>query len=172
MRKSKPAVPIVPIPGYPWIELTKTDALDRLHTTASSHGRVMVLEVMGRHAGWIALHSGIAGGGDVILIPEIPWTFENVCAKIVQRQNMGKQFTLVVVAEGAELPGGSLVVQQTATNAHQPLSAIACVGEGGSRKVQPNVDEFWVVGRTAERIYRSTTRKLVNLLSNSLAYAF
>lgn len=89
-----------------------TDALDRLHTTAASHERIMVLEVMGRHAGWIALHAGIAGGGDVILIPEIPWTFENVCDKILDRQNHGRSFTLVVVAEGAELPGGQLVTQR------------------------------------------------------------
>ncbi len=82
------------------------DALDRLHTTAASHERVMVLEVMGRHTGWIALHAGIAGGGDVILIPEIDWTYDNVCAKIVQRRQMGKRFTLIVVAEGARQPGG------------------------------------------------------------------
>lgn len=86
-----------------------TDALDRLHTTAAAHERVMVLEVMGRHAGWIALHAGIAGGGDVILIPEIPWSFENVCHKILDRERQGKRFTLVVVAEGAELPEGGLV---------------------------------------------------------------
>jgi 6-phosphofructokinase 1 len=89
-----------------------TDALDRLHTTAASHERVMVLEVMGRHAGWIALHAGIAGGGDVILIPEIPWTFENVCHKILNRESHGRRFTLVVVAEGAELPGGELVTNE------------------------------------------------------------
>ncbi|MFM2096044.1 MAG: 6-phosphofructokinase [Planctomycetota bacterium] len=89
-----------------------TDALDRLHTTAASHDRVMVLEVMGRHAGWIALHAGIAGGGDVILIPEIPWTFENVCQKILDRDRQGKRFTLVVVAEGASLPSGGLVTQE------------------------------------------------------------
>jgi 6-phosphofructokinase 1 len=86
-----------------------TDALDRLHTTAASHERIMVLEVMGRHAGWIALHAGIAGGGDVILLPEIPWTFEEVCAKVVERDAAGKRFTLVVVAEGAHLPDGRLV---------------------------------------------------------------
>lgn len=86
-----------------------TDALDRLHTTAASHDRIMVLEVMGRHAGWIALHSGIAGGGDVILIPEIDWDWDNVCRKILERDNNGKKFTLVVVAEGAKLPGGGLV---------------------------------------------------------------
>lgn len=89
-----------------------TDALDRLHTTAAAHERVMVLEVMGRHAGWIALHAGIAGGGDVILIPEIPWRFEHVCQKILERESEGKRFTLVVVAEGAALPDGSLVCQQ------------------------------------------------------------
>jgi ATP-dependent phosphofructokinase / diphosphate-dependent phosphofructokinase len=87
-----------------------TDALDRLHTTAASHERIMVLEVMGRHAGWIALHSGIAGGADVILIPEIGWTFDHVCHKILDRDQNGKHFTLIVVAEGAELPSGDMVL--------------------------------------------------------------
>lgn len=89
-----------------------TDALDRLHTTAASHERIMVLEVMGRHAGWIALYAGIAGGCDVILIPEIGWNYENVCAKILARENQGKKFTLVVVAEGASLPSGDTVTQE------------------------------------------------------------
>src|SRR6185295_8097427 len=88
-----------------------TDALDRLHTTAASHERVMVLEVMGRHAGWIALYAGIAGGGDVILIPEIDWTFDNVCQAIIEREKRGRKFTLVVVAEGAELPDKGIVTQ-------------------------------------------------------------
>ena len=96
-----------------------TDALDRLHTTAASHGRTMVLEVMGRHAGWIALHAGIAGGGDVILIPEIPWTFENVCKKILERESRGKNFTLIVVAEGAESPEGELVTREGDKNDRQ-----------------------------------------------------
>ncbi|MBX7072122.1 MAG: ATP-dependent 6-phosphofructokinase [Pirellulales bacterium] len=96
-----------------------TDALDRLHTTAASHERVMVLEVMGRHAGWIALHAGIAGGGDVILIPEVSWNFEHVCHKILERDREGKRFTLVVVAEGARLPGGSLVAREAAPGAGQ-----------------------------------------------------
>ncbi len=86
-----------------------SDALDRLHTTAESHSRVMVMEVMGRHTGWIALHGGIAGGADVILLPEIPWTFDNIVAKIEQRASLGQFFTLIVVAEGAELPDGSVV---------------------------------------------------------------
>ena len=89
-----------------------TDALDRLHTTAAAHDRVMVLEVMGRHAGWIALHAGIAGGGDVILVPEISWNFEGVCKKIIEREQQGKHFTLVVVAEGAHLPDGAMVTRE------------------------------------------------------------
>ncbi|HEX6963291.1 MAG TPA: ATP-dependent 6-phosphofructokinase, partial [Lacipirellula sp.] len=89
-----------------------TDALDRLHTTAASHERTMVLEVMGRHAGWIALHAGIAGGGDVILIPEISWTFENICHQILERESRGKNFTLIVVAEGAQLPSGEMVGEE------------------------------------------------------------
>jgi 6-phosphofructokinase len=95
--------------GFDSAVAAATDALDRLHTTAASHERVMVLEVMGRHAGWIALHAGIAGGGDVILLPEIPWTFENVCQKILEREAEGKRFTLIVAAEGAALPGAGLV---------------------------------------------------------------
>jgi 6-phosphofructokinase 1 len=95
--------------GFDSAVAAATDALDRLHTTAASHERVMVLEVMGRHAGWIALHAGIAGGGDIILLPEIPWTFDNVCQKILDRDAEGKRYTLIVAAEGATLPGGGLV---------------------------------------------------------------
>lgn len=81
-----------------------TDAIDRLHTTAASHGRVMVIEVMGRDAGWIALHSGIAGGADVILIPEIPFDLKIICEKIREHEASGKKFSIVVVAEGVKLP--------------------------------------------------------------------
>jgi 6-phosphofructokinase 1 len=88
------------------------DALDRLHTTAASHERIMVLEVMGRHAGWIALHAGLAGGADAILIPEIPWDYEQLCAKIRERNEAHKNFTIIVVAEGARLPNGALVERQ------------------------------------------------------------
>src|SRR6202030_639393 len=78
-----------------------TDALDRLHSTAASHKRAMVLEVMGRHAGWIALHGGISGGADVILIPEIPFEYDKIAAAIKKRDAAGDLGTLVVVAEGA-----------------------------------------------------------------------
>jgi len=86
-----------------------TDAIDRLHTTAASHERVMVVELMGRHAGWIALHAGLAGGCHVILIPEIGWTYDEICDKVLERAKHGKNSTLVVVAEGAELPSGGIV---------------------------------------------------------------
>jgi 6-phosphofructokinase 1 len=82
-----------------------TEAIDRLHTTAESHNRVMVVEVMGRHTGWIAVMSGIAGGADVILIPEQPLPMEEVCAQLEKRHRSGKDFSIVVVSEGYELEG-------------------------------------------------------------------
>lgn len=98
-----------------------TDAMDRLHTTAQSHERIMVMEVMGRHAGWIALHAGIAGAASVILIPEIGWNFENICRKILERDADGKRFSLVVVAEGAELPESGWVTQAGSDEAQRQV---------------------------------------------------
>lgn len=89
-----------------------TEALGRLHTTAESHQRVIVVEVMGRNAGWIALYGGLAGSADVILIPEIPYTLENVAAKIQERDKRGKSFTIIVVAEGAVEVGGKQTVSK------------------------------------------------------------
>ena len=83
-----------------------TEAIDRLHTTAASHNRVIILEVMGRHAGWIALHSGIAGGADVILIPEIPFDIQKVAEKVLEREHTHSTFSIVVCAEGAFPKGG------------------------------------------------------------------
>ncbi len=85
-----------------------TEAIDRLHTTAESHHRIMVVEVMGRHAGWIAVHAGIAGGADFILVPENPIRVEEVCAAIAKRHERGKTFSIVVVAEGAKLEGQAI----------------------------------------------------------------
>jgi len=96
-----------------------TDALDRLHTTAASHNRVMVLEVMGRYAGWIASHAGIAGGGDIILIPEIPFNYDSICRKIAEREAMGRLFTIIVVAEGARPKGGDFVSQENVAKDHE-----------------------------------------------------
>jgi 6-phosphofructokinase 1 len=105
-----------------------TDALDRLRTTAQSHDRVMVLEVMGRYTGWIAVTAGVSGGGDVILIPEIPFRYEAVCAKITEREREGKHFTLVVVAEGAREQGMDYVTSGTAeANREARLGGIGAV---------------------------------------------
>jgi phosphofructokinase-like protein len=87
--------------GFDTAVQVATDAIDRLHTTAESHHRVLILEVMGRHAGWIALHSGLAGGADVILIPEKPFDIDEVCRLITRRRSRGRYFSIVVVAEGA-----------------------------------------------------------------------
>lgn len=100
---------------------TATEALDKLHTTAESHHRVMILEVMGRYAGWIALWCGMAGGADVILIPEIPWQIDRVVEKIRGRQREGKPFSIIVVAEGTPAPGGKRVVREQIANSGDPL---------------------------------------------------
>jgi 6-phosphofructokinase 1 len=98
--------------GFDSALVTATEAIDKLHSTAQSHHRVMVIEVMGRYAGWLALYSGIAGGGDVILIPEIPYKIENVCDTLMKRLKQGKRFSIVVVAEGAKPVGGNFSVAQ------------------------------------------------------------
>ena len=90
-----------------------TEAIDRLHTTAESHHRVIVVEVMGRHAGWIATMAGIAGGADEILIPEVPFNIEEVCTHLKARYDKGKNFSIVVVAEGAKPKEGGMVVTQS-----------------------------------------------------------
>lgn len=100
------------------------DSLDRLHTTASSHKRVMVVEVMGRHAGWIALHGGMAGGADVILIPEIPFEFDKVADEVMRRDAMGCMCTIIVVAEGASVKEGKQHRHATASGEHR-LGGIA-----------------------------------------------
>ncbi|NQU74338.1 MAG: 6-phosphofructokinase [Candidatus Omnitrophica bacterium] len=102
-----------------------TEAIDRLHTTAESHHRIIVCEVMGRHAGWIAVHAGIAGGADIILIPEVPIDIEEVCASLKKRRERGKLFSIVVVAEGAKFKKGQAVTQE------EKLDAFGHVRLGG-----------------------------------------
>ena len=100
--------------GFQTAVQTATDALDKLHSTAESHERVMVVEVMGRTAGWIALYSGLAGTADVILIPEIPYDLDKVCQKIEDRYNSGRNFAIVIAAEGAEPIGGQAEIIEAA----------------------------------------------------------
>ena len=102
--------------GYNTAVSVAMEALDRLHTTGETHHRIMVLEVMGRYAGWIALESAIAGGADVALIPEIPYDIEKVASKIENRKKRGKNFSVVVVAEGARPKGGEMVVANVRDN--------------------------------------------------------
>ncbi len=107
--------------GFNTAVTTATEAVDKLHTTAASHHRVMVLEVMGRTAGWLALTAGIAGGGDVVLIPEIPYRLDAVCEKIRDRARRGKHFSIIVVSEGARPVGGTVVVRDRVAGSYEQV---------------------------------------------------
>jgi phosphofructokinase-like protein len=98
-----------------------TDAIDRIHTTAQSHHRIMIVEVMGRYAGWIALGSGLAGGGDIILMPEVPYDIEAICDRIKERNSHGKRFSIVVIGEGAKPLGGDIVIKRRVANSPDPI---------------------------------------------------
>ena len=133
--------------GFDSAVSSATDALDRLHTTAESHDRVMVLEVMGRYAGWIALYAGVAGGADVILIPEIPFSYESICAKIHERENLGKKFTIVVVAEGAcETDGGFVTCGANNKIGEARLGGIGLVVSGEVEKRTGKESRVCVLG--------------------------
>ena len=100
---------------------TATEAIDKVHTTASSHHRVMIVEVMGRYAGWIALHSGVASGADIILIPEIPYRIDKICDCVLSRSKRGRRFSIVVIAEGAKQKGGKMVVDKKIAYSPDPI---------------------------------------------------
>jgi len=112
-----------------------TEAIDRLHSTAESHDRVMIIEVMGRDAGWIAMHSGIAGSADAILIPEIPFTIESVAEKIRDRERHGRHFSIVVVAEGAALAGGEQLTVEAAGGGREE-ARLGGIGERLARDLE------------------------------------
>jgi 6-phosphofructokinase 1 len=113
---------------------TATEAIDKLHSTAESHHRVMVVEVMGRHTGWIALFSGLAGTADVILIPEIPYDIEKVCAKIREREGRGREFSIVCAAEGATPIGGDVVMKTVPRGTGEQVR-IGGLGEQVAREI-------------------------------------
>jgi ATP-dependent phosphofructokinase / diphosphate-dependent phosphofructokinase len=129
LRLHRDGIPVVGVPktidndlggtdatvGFQTAVQIVTDAIDRLHTTAESHNRVMVVEVMGRHAGWIATHAGIASGADAILVPERPFDVDEVCAHLRRRHERGRSFSIVVVAEGATPSAGALQTREGAT---------------------------------------------------------
>jgi ATP-dependent phosphofructokinase / diphosphate-dependent phosphofructokinase len=147
LRLHREGIPIVGVPktidndlagtdvtfGFHTAVQIVTDAIDRLHTTAESHNRVIVVEVMGRHAGWIAAHAGIAGGADAILVPERPFDIDEVCAHLRRRHGRGRSFSIVVVAEGATPREGTLHTRADAgTDAfgHARLGGIGVTLEG------------------------------------------
>ncbi len=107
--------------GFDTAVTTATEAIDKIHTTASSHHRVMIVEVMGRYAGWIALYAGAASGADVILLPEIPYDLSKVCQYVVDRSYRGKRFSIIVVSEGARPKDGQMVVQKRLSNSPDPI---------------------------------------------------
>ncbi len=107
--------------GFATAVQTATECLDRIHSTASSHHRVMLVELMGRNAGWLTMHAGIASGADVILIPEIPYDIDSVCEEVVRRSKHGKRFTLIAVAEGAKPKGGRQVVNMVVHDSPDPI---------------------------------------------------
>jgi 6-phosphofructokinase 1 len=134
-RLFKDGVPIIGVPktidndlrgtditvGFDSAVCIATEAIDRVHTTAQSHHRVMIVEVMGRNAGWIALHAGVAGGGDIILIPEIPYEMDIIADKVKDRNRRGKRFSIIVVAEGAKPKGGDIVIKRVVKESADPI---------------------------------------------------
>jgi len=107
--------------GFATAVQTATEAIDRIHDTAASHHRAMVVEVMGRNAGWIALHAGVASGSDIILLPEMPYEIEKVCSVVEQRRDSGKGFSIVCVSEGARPKGGEQVVRDIDPTSPDPI---------------------------------------------------
>jgi len=107
--------------GFDSAVVVAADALDNVHSTAESHHRVMILEVMGRYAGWLALYSGVAGGGDVILMPEFSLDLQKVVAELERRSKLGKKFSLVVVSEGVKLGGTELVIREEVKGSTDPI---------------------------------------------------
>ena len=107
--------------GFDTAVHTATECLDKIHTTAMSHHRVMVVEVMGRNAGWLALHAGVASGADIILIPEIPYDLEAISEVLRYRSRIGKRFSIICVSEGAKPKGGEVVVQRRVETSPDPI---------------------------------------------------
>lgn len=126
--------------GYQTALQVATDALDRLQTTGRSHSRVMIMEVMGRNAGWIALESGIAGGAHVILIPEIPFDYDIVEEKVLERQKQSEPFSIIVVAEGAIEKGGKQIVSEEASTRLQGTPQLGGIGNALAKRLGQHID--------------------------------
>ena len=121
--------------GYDTAVSIATEAVDRIHTTAMSHHRVMVVEVMGRYAGWLALGTAVAGGGDVVLIPEIPYRIDHICRIVVERSKRGRRFSIVVAAEGAKPEGGDRVVNRVVRGSTDPIR-LGGIGQAVAEQIE------------------------------------
>ncbi len=161
----KKGIPVVGVPKTIDNDLSDTDmtfgfstavqvavnAIDRLHSTAESHHRVMIIEVMGRYAGWIALHAGLGGGADIILIPEIPFDMDEIIEKILKRRNLGGRFSVIVVAEGAFPKGGERFVKREATSKYNN-EILGGIGHWLSMEIEKQLNlvetRFTVLGYT------------------------
>lgn len=151
-----------------------TDAIDRLHTTANSHKRVMVIEIMGHHAGWLALYSGIAGGGDVILIPEIDYDISKVCKTLKERAKKGKPYSIVVIAEGIKVPGnkpaGRYIARQitSRTKLETRETVLGYIQRGGSPSAYDRILSTRLGGYAAQLIHEQNFGQMVSLIDNKI----
>ena len=151
-----------------------TDAIDRLHSTASAHQRVMVIEVMGHKAGWIALHSGMAGGGDIILLPEIPFDIHRIGDAIINRLKKGKPYSIVVVAEGIPTIGGKKAAQYIAeeieyeTGFETRETVLGYIQRGGSPTAYDRNLATRMGGHATELIAQGMFARMVALKGNTI----
>jgi 6-phosphofructokinase 1 len=151
-----------------------TDAIDRLHSTASSHKRVMVIEVMGHKAGWIALYSGMAGGGDVILLPEIPFQMNAVCETIMNRLKRGKAYSIVVVAEGIQTDGSKRAAEyiaqqiETETGLETRETVLGYIQRGGSPTPFDRNLSTRMGGHATELIANGQFGRMIALVGNDI----
>ena len=151
-----------------------TDAIDRLHSTASAHQRVMVIEVMGHKAGWIALHSGMAGGGDIILLPEIPFDIHRIGDAIINRLKKGKPYSIVVVAEGIPTTGGKKAAQYIAeeieyeTGFETRETVLGYIQRGGSPTAYDRNLATRMGGHATELIAQGMFGRMVALKGNTI----
>ncbi len=123
--------------GFDSAVAVATEAIDNIHSTAESHHRVMIIELMGRYTGWVALHAGVAGGGDVILIPEIPYQMQRICQEVKRRSQVGKRFSIIVVAEGVKFEDEKLVVKRKVKASTDPIRL-----GGISYKIAQRIEEL------------------------------
>ena len=160
--------------GFDSAETIATDAFDRLHSTASAHQRVMVIEVMGHKAGWIALHSGMAGGGDIILLPEIPFDIHRIGDAIINRLKKGKPYSIVVVAEGIPTIGGKKAAQYIAeeieyeTGFETRETVLGYIQRGGSPTAYDRNLATRMGGHATELIAQGMFGRMVALKGNAI----